>query len=92
MMVIGYVAIFRRVKESKTKVSISSQMEKNKGENIGSGYVSATTVFVIVEITRIQMNIQNKAGQQWVTTALCFPILGRNFLVVHVWKVTTNWI
>ena len=66
MMVIGYVAIFRRVKESKTKISISSQMEKSKEKNSGSGYVSTTTVFVIVEITRNWMNIQNKAGSsEW---------------------------
>ena len=52
MMVIGYVAIFRRVKESKTKINISSQMDKNKGEKNGSSFVSATTVFIIVEITK----------------------------------------
>ena len=61
MMIIGYVTIFRRVKESKIKISIFNQMEKNKGENIGNGYVSAITVFVIVEITRNWMNFQGCA-------------------------------
>ena len=54
MMTAGYIAIFFRVKESKTKININSQVVKNAGKNKGNSYVSAIPNFVIIIMGRNQ--------------------------------------
>ena len=54
MMTAGYIAIFFRVKESKTKISFNSQVVKNTGKNKGNSYVSAIPYFVIIIMGRNQ--------------------------------------
>ena len=49
MMTAGYIAIFFRVKESKTKININSQVVKYRGKNNENSYVSVIPNFVIVE-------------------------------------------